>query len=441
MNKPAGYRQIGFLLGIVLVLTLPVVVFLLFSLSGEPDDPGSRPILLAHDKGVFPVFQKNYERQGKAAAEAVGVGFIPVPSDTTDLFINRMRAQLPTREAPEFFTWWSTWRVRPLVENDLVADLTHLWDKYDDIYPEVIRNAYTIGGRVYGFPYSVEYWPVWYNRDVFERLGLSEPRTWQEFIEACDTLKAAGIDPILQSFQADWYAVIWFAQLIIGEDPDFYRSLCDGDAAYGDASLERALSVYADMIRSGYFTSPSANMLTNAGHLWNNERFGMVLAGSWYHSTVLLEQGVDPDSIGVFILPPHNPDAEKTIMMESGPIFTAKNAPRRQEAEAIADWWMSMEGSSRFSEGFGAYSANHAVDPAYLQPVRRKLLDTMNAEGWNIVNRYWEATPSPIVDAAIEALTRFFIDPDAKHEVIAELEAAADAFWEQAPPDREARAR
>jgi len=441
MNKPAGYRQIGFLLGIVLVLTLPVGVFLLLSPSGAPDDPGSRPVLLAHDKGVFPAFQENYERQGEKAAEAVGVGFTPKPFHTTDLFVNRMKAQLPTREAPELFTWWSAWRVRPLVENDLVADLTHLWDKYDDLYPEAIRSAYTIDGRVYGFPYSVEYWPVWYNREVFGRLGISEPRTWREFIEACETLKADGIDPILQSFQADWYAVIWFAQLIIGEDPAFYRSLCDGEASYGDAPVRRALSVYADMIKSGYFSSPSANMLTNAGHLWNNERFGMVLAGSWYHSTVLLEQGVDPDSIGVFILPPHNPDAEKTIMMESGPIFTAKNASRSEEAEAIADWWMSTEGSRHFSEGFGAYSANQSVDPAYLQPVRRKLLDTMRAEGWNIVNRYWEATPSPIVDDAIDALSRFIIEPEAKREVIAALEASADSFWEKSGTDREVEAR
>ena len=54
-------------------------------------------------------------------------------------------------------------------------------------------------GKIYGFPFlSVPGTHGFiYNMEAFEKAGIKEvPATWAELLEACDTLKAAGITPI-----------------------------------------------------------------------------------------------------------------------------------------------------------------------------------------------------------------------------------------------------
>ena len=54
---------------------------------------------------------------------------------------------------------------------------------------------------------------IWiYNKDLFDKAGLDAdkpPKTWDEFLAACDKLKAAGIAPvgggIQDGYWGEWY--------------------------------------------------------------------------------------------------------------------------------------------------------------------------------------------------------------------------------------------
>lgn len=412
--------------GVAAIIALAASFLIILGFPEQPAPDTENRIVLAHDKGAMPAFQKCFIQQAEKAAKATGYGFDPAASETTDLFISQMKASLPTRDAPEMFVWWSSARVKQLVANDLVIDITHLWDKHADEYPASIRRAYTMDGKVYGFPYSIEYWPVWYNKRLFERLNIKVPETWPEFIRACEVLKANSITPVLSSLQHKWYAFVWFGELLIGEDPDFYEKLCQGQARYDAPQVRKAFALWGDMIRKGYFTDPGAHMFTNAGHMWETEQFGMVLCGSWYYSTVLLPQGVKAAEIGSFILPSHNPDAGRNIVMESGPVFTAKNAVRKKAAEKIVDWWMGPEGSRHFAKAFNTYSANLRVSASHLPAAKRRIAKMIETQNYRILNRYWEAAPTPVVDRAIDLFARFILNPDDMDPVIRGLAAAAE---------------
>lgn len=395
----------------------------------KDDRPPELSVSLAHDKGNLPVFQENFIKQGKNAKKAIGIDIIPVPSSTPDLFRHRMKATLATEQAPELFIWWSTFRVRELVEQDVVGDLTEVWNKYSDDYSMEMREAFTIGDTVYGFPYVVEYWPVWYNKNLFSRLGMKEPTTWTEFIGVCDKLKAAGVPPIMSSLQLYWMSFIWFEEMIIGEDPDLYKDLCLGKARYTDPRVVSAFRVWKDMIEKDYFTDPSVNMLTNSGYLWNNEKFGMVLCGTWYYSSVLLAQGVDDASIGCFILPSHNPKAGKNVIFEVGPIFTAKKAANAEAGKKVVDWWMSREGSESFTTMHKAYPGNLHTDTEYLPQVKKDLLASIQQDRYRLLNRYWEATPAPICEKAVLKFGEFILDPGSLDEILTDVDRMAEGYW------------
>ena len=61
----------------------------------------------------------------------------------------------------------------------------------DVFYPGIL-DVFAVDGNVYLWPYmdSVVMW--WYNKDIFEEVGISPPETWDEFLENGQKIQDAG---------------------------------------------------------------------------------------------------------------------------------------------------------------------------------------------------------------------------------------------------------
>jgi ABC-type glycerol-3-phosphate transport system substrate-binding protein len=401
--------------------------------SGQ-DEMGSemaeeKEIILMHDKGGVPNFQPFYEATTMKTEAAIGVGFTATPFPSTDVFQQAVRSALPTQEPPDLFTWWSTYRAKQLYDQDLLADTTAIWDKYKDEYPPGIRDAFSFDGKVFGISTGLEYWPVYYNKDVFADLGLSIPETWDDFIEICDTLVANDIAPLMQSVQDRWPTFIMFEEMLIGEDPDIYVDLCEGKIKFSHPRVVNAFEVWRDMIEKGYFTEPSTNLFSDAPRLFNEGKIAMGVFGTWYYTSVLVANGVPEDKIGLFILPSHNDDAGKNIVLELSPLFVSANTQSMDRVMQIADWYMSAEGSSFWASQVTAYPANKNADTGYMPAIKGELLDTILDENYRVLNRYWEATPSEICEVAVDKFAEFVMNPDQLDKIIMDLDKVADAYW------------
>ena len=73
------------------------------------------------------------------------------------------------------------------------------------------------GGAAYGVPYNAFYQGVLYDKGIFERLGLSPPRTLEELAAAVRRLRSAGITPFASHFEESWYAGNIVMQFALGE--------------------------------------------------------------------------------------------------------------------------------------------------------------------------------------------------------------------------------
>ena len=74
----------------------------------------------------------------------------------------------------------------------------------DDLLPELKnfndanrRGSTSVAdGKIYGVPMASQTCVIFYNTDIYSKLGLNIPITWDEFIANLETIKNAGITPI-----------------------------------------------------------------------------------------------------------------------------------------------------------------------------------------------------------------------------------------------------
>jgi len=154
----------------------------------------------------------------------------------------------------------------------------------------------------------------------------------------------------------------------------------------------------------------------------------MVPIGSWYLTT-LTSAGVSPDNVDIFIMPNVNPAAAKVVIQEASPVLISAKAPNLAAAKKVADWWMGPAGSAAFAKMVNQYPANPQADASFLPAVKVQFAKTIADGGYRIVTRYWEGTPTPICEKAVQEFAKFILKPASVDTVLADLDKIADEYW------------
>lgn len=73
-----------------------------------------------------------------------------------------------------------------------ISDRVNNWSDWDKFYDSVKTGVTGGDGKVYGVPFSTDVRGLWYNKKVFEKVGIStpwKPENWEEVIDAAKKLK------------------------------------------------------------------------------------------------------------------------------------------------------------------------------------------------------------------------------------------------------------
>jgi len=183
------------------------------------------------------------------------------------------------------------------------------------------------------------------------------------------------------------------------------------------------------LIDKGYFTDPGIDYFVDAPNMFNNGEVGMILAGTWYYESVFTAAGVPDEKIGAFILPSQKDSAGKNIVLEMSPICVSTNSKNLEAALTVVDYFMGPEGNEIFARLNRSYPSNMKSATDFLPDIKVKISDTVKNENYNILNRYWEATPTPICEEAVDKFAEFIANPDKLDQILADLDVIADKYW------------
>jgi len=116
--------------------------------------------------------------------------------------------------------WATVGWMMPL--NDLVEKY---WDEYNlgDI-PEKAWEGATIDGQIYGVPIVGNTLHLIYRQDIFDELGIAVPETYDDVIEACNTIGLDNPDydmPFTINLSAGWAWEIEFFQMLRAYGGDY----------------------------------------------------------------------------------------------------------------------------------------------------------------------------------------------------------------------------
>ena len=178
----------------------------------------------------------------KAAFEKVVADFDAAnPDITVNLSINDREAHKTairnflSAGAPDVTAWYPGNRMGPFVDAGQFEDISDLWASDPNLSSsfEAIRPTMTRDGKQWGVPYSYYQWGMYYRKDIFDKHGIAEPKTWDELLAACAKLKENGVTPITIGTKYLWTAAGVFDYLNLRTNGyDVHNDLTAGKIAY-----------------------------------------------------------------------------------------------------------------------------------------------------------------------------------------------------------------
>ncbi|WP_345801396.1 extracellular solute-binding protein [Microbacterium sp. AZCO] len=210
---------------------------------------------------------------------------------------------------------------------------------------EILAKLGNKKGEVNGLGYVNNANGVIYNQDIFDKLGLQVPTTWDEFIAVCDKLEAAGITPFYGTLADSWTGLPSFNAL--GAYPsqgDFWDKMrAEGENVGPDSevsfqkdfpeALDQQYELYSKYMQDGYRgkTYDDGNAAFAKGEV------AMLLQGIWATNPI---KQVNPEiRAGIFPYPAtENPDDRLLVSGVDVVVTMGKNPPHKKEAMRFIDY-------------------------------------------------------------------------------------------------------
>lgn len=149
-----------------------------------------------------------------------------VPGDAN--YVDKIKVQLGTGDLPPVVYGGGYNLLDLALAKDVVVDLTSYVEadpEWKALYSDVALTTNSRDGKIYASSSEGSLVGYFYNQELFEKAGIAEPaKTWDEFWEQCDKLKAAGITPLaLDTADSAWVTSLWAGAMIATSGDEGYE--------------------------------------------------------------------------------------------------------------------------------------------------------------------------------------------------------------------------
>jgi glucose/mannose transport system substrate-binding protein len=294
--------------------------------------------------------------------------------------------------------------------DDIVPDQVRKWRK---MMPPVVLEQVSFDGKMYGVPSNVHRINcVFYNKKVFDRYGLTPPKSIEDLSALGNKLTGTGISLFAIGGREPWTLalVVFECILVAREGPAFYTDYLRGRLKPDDPRVVRALQTALEMFRYVNPDYPKLSWL-QAVELVVRGQAAMTVMGDWARvdfNAHGLRYGEDYVEIPF-------PGSAGTFVFTSDAFSLPTEAKNRAGAKRLLDTIGSAEGQRAMNDTKGALSARADVMPLGSDPMladKHALL-----QKGPLVLALSGIVPPQFADDVAEALVEMFREGDVEPAV------------------------
>lgn len=153
-------------------------------------------------------------------------------------------------------------KTKEMGEAGYILDMKQFLDadpEWASTFIEGMEDQVTFNGKQYAIPIQFAVSAVFYNTELFDQAGVKaeDIKTWDDFLEACQTLKDAGITPLVLPGEVNsgWAISLFTGQLvqrIAGEE--IYEPIknLEKDSTFMQDAFLKAGEMTLDLVKKGY---------------------------------------------------------------------------------------------------------------------------------------------------------------------------------------------
>jgi multiple sugar transport system substrate-binding protein len=260
----------------------------------------------------------------------------------------QIRTWLPNNP-PDIATWFAGNRAKYFIEKGLVEPIDDAWKAQEKKFSEGALKSISFNGKKYLAPISYYHWGFYYRKDLFEKAGIkNEPKTWQEFLNACKKLSSVGMTPITIGTKQSWPSAAWFDFLNMRINGfDFHMELLSGKHKYTNEKVKKTFEAWKELVELNAFPKNSAALTWQEASalLWQGKA-SMYLMGNFISSEIPKEI---ENQIGFFQFPIFDNSIPVSQVAPTDVIFIPAKAKNKEDAKKFISYFLSPEIQSMYN--------------------------------------------------------------------------------------------
>ena len=275
-------------------------------------------------------------RQLEADGKNISIKINKVPCTGWPEYYQKVITQMAGGSAPDIGRIAESY-MPMLINKGQVADLTDYMAEDFDMsryYEKTFENSAFVVGHYYGLPSGLNYYLVYYNKDMFDAAGLEYPSSdwnkassFDEYREMAKALTGGEGANKTYGFSAGPYmAAIGMFNKSLGGNNVFDEN---GNPTMNDAVTKEVYAWFDTMLREDYsMPRPTDTKVMSAFDMFKAGRLGMILDGTWWLGAI---KDIKDFNVGIAAIPSGNgAEAYTSQFVDSFVIFKGS----KHEAEA-----------------------------------------------------------------------------------------------------------
>lgn len=194
---------------------------------------------------------------------------IKIETTTDNEIKSKLKLALGSGDIPDVYQTWTGEYCEKFILAGVALDLTPYMEEdpeWKDSFIPAAYNMFSYEGGQYAVPTRFDSEMFIYKKSIFEEYNLEVPKTWDELLQICETLKENGVTPFILGDQLSWDAPHWYGSLwqkCVPEDVLEKGDFNVKSVEITDPGYITGLNYFTDLVDKGYFNDNINSMEHN----------------------------------------------------------------------------------------------------------------------------------------------------------------------------------